>query len=143
MTSPPVARAGRTQVVRHVVLSAALWVAYVLYWRIVLARGVEREAAFAFGLLGFFIVLQVAATQAWVLHNRRLSRRHEGRRHSRAPGSPAPGSDFHGRSIRVLPEGSDLRRVPMVIVVVDEEAGEKRFETGISLSGVSGERRAR
>jgi len=143
MISPPVARAGRTQVVRHVLLSAALWAAYVLYWRIVLSRGVEREASLAFGLLGLFIVLQVAATQAWVFHNRRLARHHAGRRRSRAPAPSAPTSDFHGRRIRVMPEGSDLRRVPMVIVAVDEEADEKRFETGFGLSRISGERRAR
>ena len=143
MQPPPVARVRRSQAVRHVILSIGLWATYLLYWRIVLSRGVESDAGIAFVLLGLFVVVQVAAIQAWVLHNRRIARTHAGRRRSRIPAPALAGSDFHGRRIRVLPEGSDLRRVPMIVVTVDPETGEKRFETGFGASAAMSERRAR
>jgi hypothetical protein len=133
-----VARAGRIPVLRHVILSVALWATYVLYWWIVVSRGLERDVRLAVGLLGLFIVLQVASTQAWILHNRRLARRHEGRRSRREAGPPAPGHDFLGRRILVWPEDTDLSRVPMVVVEIDDEKGEKRFSAGLGTgSGVA------
>ena len=42
----------RSATIRHLLLSAVLWFNYVLYWRVVLERGVDREAPVSLGLLG-------------------------------------------------------------------------------------------
>ena len=68
----------RSSAVRHVVFSIALWVTYVLYWKIVLDRGVDPAARFSLVLLGLFIALQVLFTIAWILHNDRIARVHAG-----------------------------------------------------------------
>ncbi|GJM43367.1 MAG: hypothetical protein DHS20C21_02090 [Gemmatimonadota bacterium] len=127
----PMVETPRRQIVRHLVLSVLLWLTYVLYWRVVVARGVEREAALALGLLGLFVVLQVAFTQAWIAHNRALSQRHQGRRCVRRPAGAAAEEDFMGRKILVMPQGTDLTTVPVIVVRVN--GVEKRFEAGLPL----------
>ena len=127
----PVARVRRSRVARHFVLSAAMWITYALYWRVVLGRGVEREARFAGILLGIFILLQVLLTQGWIAHNRRIERKHSQRRQLRPEAVPANGQDFLGRSVGAYPEDADLTRVPVVVVRVD--GGVKRFEAGMVL----------
>jgi hypothetical protein len=123
-------RVRRSVVIRHLLLSAALWVTYVLYWRIVLHRGVESEVAFALGLLGLFVILQIAFTQAWILHNRHLSQKHAGRRREQAAPPVTAATDFLGRVIEVFPVGGDLTRAPHIVVRVEETR--KRFEVGMS-----------
>lgn len=135
MNSPDPDRHGmvetpRRQLVRHLILSILLWLTYVIYWRVVVARGVEREAALALGLLGLFVILQIAFTQAWIAHNRALARRHAGRRGARARMPMGPATDFLGRTIRVAPAETDLTTVPVVVVRVNDT--EKRFEAGLS-----------
>jgi heme A synthase len=127
----------RSSVVRHVILSVAMWLVYVLYWRIVLSRGVEREARLAFLLLGVFVVLQVLVTAAWVAHNRSVAARHRSRRRERSRASAEEPLDCLGHRLRTLPEGGDLRTVPVVIVRIEGE--EKRFEAGF-LFGADPER---
>jgi len=127
----PVARVRRSLFLRHFVFSAALWVTYALYWRVVLDRGVEREARFAGLLLALFIVLQMLLTQSWIAHNRRVARRWIGRRQERPAAPPEPAADFLGRSFAASPGGADLTRVPVVIVRI--EGGVKRFEAGMTL----------
>ncbi len=129
--SPPVEGVPRSLVIRHVVLSALMWLTYALYWRVVLGRGVEREARFAGMLLALFIVLQVFSTAGWVAHNSHKARRHGARRRARADAGPAVREDFLGRSLRTFPSDGDLRRVPVIIVRI--EGGEKRFEAGLPL----------
>ena len=110
----------RNAVVRHLILSAALWVTYVLYWRVVLQRGVAREAPISFLILAGFAVLQVGFTAAWIAHNRSLSKRHAGRR-VRRPDAEAPEvTDFLGRSLEV-PSEADLRHAPCVVVRVEDD----------------------
>lgn len=121
----------RSQSVRHLVLSILLWATYLLYWRVVLARGVEREAVLALGLLGLFVLLQLAFTQAWIVHNRRLSKRYDGRRTARPVDRVHPGADFLGRRLRVFPPGTDLTAVPVIVIRVDEH--EKCLEAGLEL----------
>jgi hypothetical protein len=96
-----------------------------------LHRGVENEARIAGILLLIFLVLQTLLTQSWVRYNREVSRRHSQRRRERPGQGKPPSEDFVGRLVRTLPEESDLTRVPVVIVRIEE--GEKRFEAGMPL----------
>jgi len=121
----------RSTAVRHLLLSAVLWATYVLYWRIVLSRGVEHEATLSLGLLGLFVVLQFLFTQAWIQHNRRLSSPRRNRRRARAEVDGPPPTDFLGRRLRAWPPNSDLTRTPYVLVRIDGE--EKCFEAGLRL----------
>ncbi len=130
-TDPRDLAPSRSQSVRHLVLSILLWATYLLYWRVVLARGVEREAALALGLLGLFVLLQLAFTQAWIVHNRRLSKRYDGRRAARPVDRVHPVADFVGRRLRVSPPGTDLTAVPVIVIRVDEH--EKCLEAGLEL----------
>jgi hypothetical protein len=82
----------------------------------VLKRGVEREATLALGLLGMFAILQFAATQAWVAHNRLLYRRHRDRREARRARPSEASTDFLGRTVHVVPAGTDLTAVPYIVV---------------------------
>lgn len=135
--SPPVSHARRSSVVRHVLLSVLMWLTYVLYWRVVVSRGVERDAQIAFFVLGLFIVFQVLTTQVWILHNRAKAKAHEGRRAVRAAGPPAPGSDFLGRRVRVFPTGADLHAARRVVVrIEDDDQSEKIFETDVPAEAV-------
>jgi membrane protease YdiL (CAAX protease family) len=113
------------------VLSVVFWITYVVYWRIVLRRGVEHEASLAFGLLALFAILQFAATQAWVTHNRRLARKHRGRRVVRQARPGDARTDFLGRSLRLFPAGMDLTTVPVIVVRTRER--EKWFEAELLL----------
>ncbi len=134
----PATRPRTQQVVRHLVLSVALWITYVLYWRVVLRRGVESEASLALLLLGLFVLLQILFTQAWILHNRRIARVHAGRRVERPAVPPMSPEDFLGRRVEVVPAGTDLTTVPVVVVRADEHG--KRYEAGIELgTDVAGE----
>jgi hypothetical protein len=121
----------RSTVVRHLLLSAVLWATYILYWRVVISRGVERQAALSLVLLGLFVALQVLFTQAWVLYNRRVTEPSRDRRRRRPAGVRIPTSDFLGRRLRAWPPQSDLTRAACIIVRVDGE--EKRFEAGLPL----------
>jgi hypothetical protein len=117
--------------VRHVVLSILFWATYVVYWRVVLKRGVEHEASLALGLLALFAILQFAATQAWITHNRRLARKHEGRRTVRHARPTEDRTDFLGRDLRVFPAGTDLTAVP--VIVIRNHGNEKWFEAELRL----------
>lgn len=135
--SPPVSQARRSSVVRHILLSILMWLTYVLYWRVVVSRGVERDAQIAFLVLGLFIVFQVLTTQVWILHNRAKAKAHAGRRAVRAAGAPAPGSDFLGRRVRVFPAGADLQAAGRIIVRIDEDdESQKIFETDVPAEAV-------
>lgn len=128
-----VARGSRRQWIRHLVLSILFWLTYLIYWRIVLRRGVEHEASLALGLLALFAILQFAATQAWITHNRRLARRYDGRRRARRARPLDSGTDFMGRRLRVSPPGTDLTTVP--VVVIRATGSEKWFEAELRLDG--------
>lgn len=128
---PKVTPVRRSAAIRHFILSAALWITYVIYWRVVLVRGVEHEARLAGILLLLFLVLQLLLTQTWIAHNRSLARRHATRRQIRPNAPPEDPHDFLGRDLQTLPSDSDLKRVPVVIVRV--VGGEKRFEAGFPL----------
>lgn len=127
----PVTPARRWPAVRHFLFSALLWLTYVLYWRVVLHRGIESEARLSAILLGLFVLLQGLLTAAWISHNRGLDRRHAGRRRTRPEAPPAPSSDFVGRTFEEFPTGSDLRNAPVVVVRIEE--GRKRFEVALDL----------
>jgi hypothetical protein len=116
---------------RHLVLSTALWVTYALYWKVVLSRGVQREAPLSLAILGGFVLLQLLVTHAWIAHNRRLSTRHRDRRQSRPPADVPPESDFLARRLSAWPADSDLTRASCVVVRV--VGPEKRFEAGLRL----------
>jgi hypothetical protein len=138
-SQPPVEDVRRSLVVRHVVLSVLMWLTYALYWRVVLDRGVEREARFAGMLLALFVMLQVLSTAGWVAHNTHKARRHGTRRQARAGAATPVREDFLGRKLTNFPSDSDLRRVPVIVVHV--EGDEKRFEAGLSLEPESRESR--
>lgn len=133
----PVTR--RSTVVRHLLMSAALWATYVIYWKIVVERGVQREATISFALLGLFVLLQILFTQAWILHNRRLSAPARNRRKARVAPAAVPETDFLGRRLSRWPPGADLTRTPCIVVRVD--GPEKRFETGLHLDDSDEEER--
>ena len=130
---PQVTRVSRWRAIRHFVFSAALWITYAIYWRVVLGRGIEREARLAGILIVLFLVLQVLLTQTWVAHNRGLARRHGQRRRARPDAPVAESQDFLGRDLRVMPSDSDLTRVPVVVVRIAGD--EKHFEAGLPLPG--------
>lgn len=109
---------------RHVVFAAALWITYLLYWRVVLERGVGQEALISLGVVVLFVSGIYAGTHLWVVHNRRLSKTLEGRRASRPPARPLSLEDFVGRHLE-LPPDDDLRRASRVVVSV--EGGRKHF----------------
>lgn len=120
--------------VRHALFSIALWITFVVYWNIVLGRGVAGEAGFTIVLLFFFVVLQVFSTLAWVAHNQGISERHQGRRRLH-PVSPALTTrDFLGRLLQAYPEDTDLTTAPVVTVRVEGEV--KRLETGLPFGEV-------
>lgn len=129
----PVTPARRWPAARHLLLSILLWLTYVLYWRVVLHRGIESEARLSGILLGLFVLLQGLSTLGWIAHNRRMEKRHHGRRRDRPAARPAPSSDFVGRTVEDYPAGADLRRAQVVVVRVDGDR--KRFETGMPLDG--------
>jgi hypothetical protein len=119
------AQVPRGAAIRHLLLSAALWITYVVYWRVVLSRGISREAPLSFLILVVFALFQFLLTQGWIAHNRDLAIRHAGRRR-RHPAVDGPaGSDFLGRDL-VLPAENDLRHAAHVIVRV--EGDRKLFE---------------
>ena len=120
----------RSSAVRHVVFSIALWATYVLYWKIVLDRGVDPAARFSLVLLGLFIALQVLFTIAWILHNDRIARVHAGRRRARPASARIVKQDFLGRHIAVFPEGVDLTQAPVITIRVED--GRKRMEAGMT-----------
>ena len=129
---PPAAPAPATRrpaAFRHLVLSVALWVTYVLYWKIVLSRGVQREAPLSLGILGGFVLLQLLVTHAWIGHNRRIWRRD--RRRDRPPAESLPATDFLARRLSTWPPDSDLTRASCVVVRV--VGPDKRFEAGLRL----------
>ena len=128
---PKVTPVRRSAAIRHFVFSAVLWITYVIYWRVVLVRGVEHEARLAGILLLLFLVLQFLLTQTWIAHNRSLARRHATRRQVRPASPPEEPQDFLGRDLQTFPSDSDLKRVPVVVVRV--VGGEKRFEAGFPL----------
>jgi hypothetical protein len=115
---------------RHVLLSLALWVTYILYWKIVLDRGVDSAARFSLVLLGLFVALQVLFTVGWILHNDRLARVHAGRRRARPPTTRTVEQDFLGRRIAAFPEGVDLTQAPVITIRIED--GLKRMETGLT-----------
>ena len=82
-------------------------------------------------LLGLFVLLQFLFTQAWILHNRRISAPSRDRRKQRTVAPAVPSHDFLGRRLSTWPLQSDLTRAPYVVVRVDAE--EKRFEAGLYL----------
>lgn len=116
--------------VRHLIFSLALWVTYVLYWKIVLDRGVDAGARFSLVLLGLFIALQALFTVGWILHNDRLSHVHAGRRKARPASSRSVEQDFLGRRIAAFPEGVDLTQAPVITIRV--EGGLKKMEAGLT-----------
>jgi hypothetical protein len=127
---PPAAPATRRPAAfRHLVLSAALWVTYLLYWKVVLSRGVQREAPLSLGILGGFVLLQLLVTNAWIVHNRRIWRRD--RRRDRPPADAPPVTDFLARRLSTWPPDSDLTRASCVVVRI--VGPEKRFEAGLRL----------
>jgi hypothetical protein len=115
----------RGAAVRHLVLSVALWITYVVYWRVVLSRGIAREAPLSFLILAVFALFQFLLTQGWIAHNRDLASRHAGRRRRYPPVDAPIGSDFLGRDL-VLPAENDLRHAARVVVRV--EGDRKVFE---------------
>ncbi len=121
----------RSVLLRHVIFSGALWVTYVVYWRIVLGRGVGAEARLSIIILGLFVVLQMLLTLAWIAHNRNVSRVHEGRRSGRPVVTRQVTEDFLGRSLQPYPPSVDLTRAMVVTVRVDGDI--KRFEAGLPL----------
>ncbi|MFN8179355.1 MAG: hypothetical protein U0167_15600 [bacterium] len=131
----PIAGARRWRTGVHFALSAAMWVTYALYWRVVLVRGVENEARLAGILLAIFLVLQALLTESWITYNRELSRRHAQRRRDRPAAAAGDERDFVGRIQHVFPEGGDLTRVPVILVRV--EGDEKIFEGGIPLGAAA------
>jgi len=133
VSDQPVTPARRWPAARHLLLSILLWLTYVLYWRVVLHRGIESEARLSGILLGLFVLLQGLSTVGWIAHNQRLQKRHEGRRRERPRPARAPSRDFVGRALEEYPAGVDLRRAQVVVVRV--EGDKKRFETGLPLDG--------
>jgi|GEM_PF-3804921 len=119
---------------RHVLLSVALWVTYILYWKIVLDRGVDSAARFSLVLLALFVALQLLFTVAWILHNDRLARVHAGRRRARPPTARTVEQDFLGRRIAAFPEGVDLTQAPVITIRIED--GLKRMETGLTFDEV-------
>ena len=122
--------AHRPSALRHVVLSLVLWVTYVLYWKIVLGRGIDSAARFSLVLLGLFVALQVLFTVGWILHNDRLARVHAGRRRARPVIARTVEQDFLGRRIAAFPEGVDLTQAPVITIRIDD--GVKRMEAGLT-----------
>jgi hypothetical protein len=120
----------RRSAVRHVLFSIALWATYVLYWKIVLDRGVDPAARFSLVLLGLFIALQILFTVGWILHNDRLSRVHAGRRRARPARIRRAEQDFLGRRVAAFPEGVDLTQAPVITIRI--EGGMKRMEAGLA-----------
>jgi hypothetical protein len=111
--------------------SVALWITYVVYWRIVIGRGVGAEARLSVVILGLFIILQLLLTLAWIAHNRSLARAHEGRRQIRPASTLVITQDFLGRTLEPYPPTVDLTRAIVVTVRVDGDV--KRFEAGLPL----------
>jgi hypothetical protein len=130
-TDPNEPPSSRSTLLRHVILSGALWVTFVVYWRIVLGRGVASEARLSIVILGLFIALQLLLTLAWVAHNRNVSRVHQGRRSGRPASTVRVTKDFLGRSLEPYPPTVDLTRAMVVTVRVDGNV--KRFEAGLPL----------
>ena len=128
---PTPASSSRGSLLRHLLFSAALWITFVIYWRIVFGRGVAAEARLSAVLLGLFVALQLLLTLAWIAHNRAISREHAGRRRARPTYPDALTQDFLGRSLAPYPPTVDLTTAAVVTVRVED--GVKRFETGIPL----------
>jgi hypothetical protein len=118
-------RVPRGAALRHLLLSIALWATYVIYWRVVLARGLAPEAPLSFLILALFALLQFGLTQGWIAHNRGLAHRHAGRRRRRALTQLPADEDFLGRHF-VLPSEAELRQAARVVVRLDGD--QKVFE---------------
>lgn len=105
----------------HVIVSIAMWCLFGYYWRVVLGREIGPGTVRALMILGLTVIIGLAATLAWVSHNKRLARKFAGRRRqSRPAGPPTLERDTIGRAV-VHPELDLLRAARVVDITADHE----------------------
>jgi hypothetical protein len=120
LADPPDPRteAGQVRQALHILLAGAGWVLFFYWWSIVLGRVSPREIRFTALFIGISLVVVVAATVIWVLHNVAIFRR-RGPRTKVRPVDLEVRVDHLGRSLRMETDADALRGARLVRVLVD------------------------
>ncbi len=132
LTSPqrelpsPHTEAGRARQALHVLLAVAGWVLFFYWWSIVLRDVDPRQVRFTVLFVGIALVVVVAATVAWVVHNLSIFKRRGARTHVR-PVAEDVTEDTLGRPLQFDLDRDAIRAAPMVRVVLD--GGRKVYRT--------------
>ena len=116
----PRSEAGQVRQALHILLAGAGWVLFIYWWSIVLARVTPREIRFTALFIGISLVVVVAATVIWVMHNVAIFRR-RGPRTKVRPVDQQVRVDHLGRSLRLETDADALRAARLVRVLVDGE----------------------
>jgi hypothetical protein len=114
----PRSEASQVRQALHILLAGAGWVLFFYWWSIVLGRVSSREIRFTALFIGISLVVVVAATVVWVLHNISIFRR-RGPRTKVRPVDEQVRVDHLGRSLRMETDGDALRSARLVRVLVD------------------------
>ncbi len=127
-TEPRVEATGVRRVA-HVAVALAGWVLFAYWWRIVLQGVSRREVEFSAIFLVIALIVIVATTGFWVIHNLALFRR-KGARLQPPAQAPEPTNDALGRPLHFDGGLPALREAGFVRVVV--EGDDKQYRAGRS-----------
>lgn len=123
----------KPRTIYHSVVSIALWVLFVYYWRVVFNRELGYSTTTALLVLGGVLVAAYLSTAYWILHNLRLARRFSDRRTSRRPVERDFSTDFLGRWVRINtvtgePKKKDFKALRRASYIeIDVDSGEKHY----------------
>lgn len=122
----PAEEASGLRRVTHVVIAAAGWVLFLYWWWIVAQRTSRHQVESSALFLGVALVVIVATTGFWVLHNRAIFRR-RGARTQFPPEAPDATEDVLGQPL-AYDGGPEAMRAAGHVRIVVEDAG-KRYKT--------------
>lgn len=110
--------AGQARQALHILIAGAGWVLFFYWWSIVLRRVSSQEVRFTALFIGISLVVVVAITLAWVIHNLSLFRRRGPRTNVRRVDQDVR-QDHLGRALQFEAGHESIRTAPTVRVIVD------------------------
>lgn len=102
----------------HITASAALWIVFVCYWRIVLRQPMNPDTRTALVVLAILTVLTIVYLTGWIHHNLRIYRTSDRRRKRRSVVG-SPDRDYLGRPL-VFESHDTLERSNYIEVHIKE-----------------------
>ena len=116
--------------VLHVVVAILLWVVFVLYWRLVMARPMNSDTRVAVFALSLLCLAGIVYLTFWILHNKGIARRFKDRRRGRRRAFRDPIQDYLGRWV-IVDTPDELRQANYIEVevktsVVNEKTVEEK-----------------